>query len=178
MNKWVLGIAIAAAFVAGSIATGTMAFADDDDELIESDVVGLPVSMTAPAMLRGVPGGGLPWVVDEGEIELDSDGELEVEVEGLLITAPGLAPDGTTGPFTEVVASLTCDGIVGAVPGGTTSPAPLSSTGDAEIEDTISIPASCDEPIVLIRGNTPAGPGPWIAASEFFLDDDDDDDDE
>ena len=133
-----------------------------DEELLESTVVGLPASFIGVAV-RGVTGGGVAWVVAEGEIELDrEDGELEVEVEGLLITGTGTAADGTTGSVTDVAASLTCEG-AGVV--ATTGLFPLSAAGDAEIEDEITIPSSCVGPIILIRANSATGP--WIAVSGF-----------
>jgi len=88
---------------------------------------------------------------------------LKVEVEGLLITGTGSSLDGTTGPVRSIWASLTCEGagVVSTSPVGAT----LNDDGDAELETTISIPASCLGPIVLVRANT--GMGPWIAASGF-----------
>ena len=156
---------ITAIITAAVLVTGLFAFnppeqveADGDD--LAGKLLGLPA---AGMPLRGVGGGGAPWVVADSEVELDSNGELEVEVEGLLITGTGSSPpDGTTGPVTSIWASLTCEG------GGvftSTSGAPLNANGDAELETTIPIPPSCLGPIVLIRANT--GMGPWIAASGF-----------
>ena len=113
-------------------------------------------------LVRGVGGGGAPWVVAEGEAELDSDGDLEVKVEGLLITGTGGPADGTTGPITMVAASLTCEGTNVVA---TTGLVPLSAAGDAEIEENVALPSSCVGPIILIRANSPTGP--WIAASGF-----------
>ena len=131
------------------------------DSLIEKTIIGLPV---AGMEVRGVTGGGLAWEAT-GEAELKGDGELEVEVEGLLF-AEG-PPAGTTGPITAVDAVLTCAGVVGPV--AVTSAAPLNSDGDAEIEEEISLPASCVGPVVLIRiAGGPAGViGLWIAATGF-----------
>ena len=140
------------------------------------NVVGIPPSMTRPtpppapsdSLLRGVSAAGLPWTVAEGEVELDGSGELKVEVTGLVFSAGPFA--GTTGPVTAVRASLTCEGVSGPV--AITSPVPLSPEGDAEIEETITLPPTCVGPIVLVNlaaltgGPLPA-PGFWIAATGF-----------
>ena len=133
------------------------------DALIESKIAGIP---TATLTVRGVGGGLLPWV-SNGSAELDSSGKLEVKVSGLLFSAG--PPSGTVGPITHVRASLTCE-VSGVV--ATTAPVLLDSAGDAEIDETITLPTECIAPIVLIRigGTVNSGPGilgPWIAATGF-----------
>ncbi len=131
------------------------AFADDGDQL-RSGLAGIPV---AGEVLRGVTGGGLPWV-SSGEVKLNPVGFLRVDVRGLLISAPGSPANGTVGGVTSVSASLTCEG-AGVV--AMTATVPLSTAGNAEIREMITLPASCLAPIVLIRANSQTGP--WIAAS-------------
>jgi len=141
-----------------------------DEEIFESTLVGLPADMTGEAgTIRGVPAGGVPWVVAEGDVEIESDGDLKADIKGLLITGTGTDLDGTTGVVTGVRASLTCEGQDTVA---TTDVARLSSDGDAEIDEEISLPMSCLAPIVLIRvGSTQENPGPlmgpWIAATGF-----------
>jgi hypothetical protein len=141
---------------------------DSGDRIFESSLVGVPAGMTGTAgTIRGVPAGAVPWAIDRGEVRIESDGQLRAEVEGLLIVDTGTNLDGTTGPVTGVRASLTCHGTNVTA---TTSVVPLSSDGNAQIEQTISLPRSCVGPIVLIRvGSTMTNPGPsmgpWIAAS-------------
>jgi hypothetical protein len=84
-------------------------------------------------------------------------------VRGLVITGTNSSLDGTTGPVTAVVASMTCDGSMPITE--STAPVPLSAQGDARINQTVTLPAVCEAPIVLIRANTTTGP--WIAASGF-----------
>ena len=49
-------------------------------------MVGVPRPYTGPAnAIRGVAGGGLPWVIDSAKGELERDGEVEVKVDGLVI---------------------------------------------------------------------------------------------
>ena len=71
-----------------------------------------------------------------------------IELDGLVI--PGL---GTPGPVTTVSASLYCGGDANVSPAATTRPANLSSRGDAEISDHVTLPETCLAPIVLIHPN-------------------------
>jgi hypothetical protein len=135
----------------------------------ESSIAGLPAGLNgnASGTIRGVPSAGAPWVA-RGEAQLDRDGRLRVEVQGLLLDLPGSPLNLTTGPVTGVRASLSCqNGNVVA----TTGVVPLSEAGDAEIEETITLPSTCVGPIVLIRigriGTGAAVSGPWIAATGF-----------
>ncbi len=137
--------------------------------------------------IAGVTSGGAPWVVREGHARLRSNGKLNVEVEGLLITAGVLATGnpvpqnliGTTGPVTMVAASLVCNGVVV----GSTAVAPLSTSGNAEMEGKVTT-AACGSPTVLVRiapstSATAAELGAFIAVSGTGpgTGDDEDDDD-
>ena len=162
MYKAVLASAAALVLVAGLGLGADRAVAKNDPQL-RSSIAGLPAGLngSAAGTIRGVASAGAPWVAS-GDVEVDKHGRLRVDVEGLLLT------NGTTGPVRGVRASLTCqDGDVVA----TTGVVPLSTAGDAQIDETISVPASCVGPIVLIRiGRTTSANdvlGPWIAASGF-----------
>ena len=62
------------------------ALADDDTVLEFETMVGVSGAFLGGGTpIRDVAGGGLPWVLDEAKGELESDGKLEVEVEGLII---------------------------------------------------------------------------------------------
>ena len=132
----------------------------------ESSVIG---SMPGMA-IGGVVSGGAPWVVRQGEASVSSDGRVRVEVQGLLIATGGPASlVGTTGPVTMVGATLVCGGSGGTpVAVSAVSPSPLSSSGNAEIEQAVLLPAVCPAPVVLVRifnSSAPLGSqlGPFIA---------------
>src|SRR5215831_17328165 len=93
-----------------------------------SSVIGSVPNLT----IGGVPSGSAAWVVREGKASLTPSGELELEVEGLLITGTGTAADGTTGPVTQIAASLVCGG--GGMVVATTPAVNLSPQGNAELE--------------------------------------------
>ncbi|TMD42286.1 MAG: hypothetical protein E6I88_05330 [Chloroflexi bacterium] len=97
---------------------------------------------------HSVTAGGVPWVLNHGRVSITPEGEFNVELDGLVI--PGL---GTPGPVTTVSASLYCGGDANVSPAATTRPANLSSRGDAEISDHVTLPETCLAPIVLIHPN-------------------------
>jgi hypothetical protein len=121
----------------------------------------------------GVASGGVPWVVQTSEASI-SGGQIHVELQGLLIGQGGPANlVGTTGPVRMVGATLICGGTGGTpVPefGGLVTPSPLSTSGNAEIDQTVNLPSTCVGPVVLVRIFTSAAPlgsqlGPFIAVS-------------
>jgi|SRR5262249_11668516 len=109
-----------------------------------SGVIGSMPGLT----IGGVPSGGAAWVVRGGKASLTPGGELELEVKGLLIS--GGAANGTTGPVTQIAASLVCGGSGGMVV-ATTPAVNLSPEGDAELEAKITPPATCFGTIILVR---------------------------
>ncbi|MEO8273347.1 MAG: hypothetical protein ABI620_04710 [Chloroflexota bacterium] len=119
-------------------------------KVLDSTMAGLPV---ANAVLYGLTGGGLPWSIDEGRVQLFADGRLHVEVEGLVLTATGANPIGTG------KAILTCAG----APVAETGTVPFSPTGDATIDAVISLPALCQGPAVFFTNAT----GRWFAVTGF-----------
>lgn len=116
---------------------------------------------TAEPTIAGVAPGGLPWVLKSGHVNISSQGLLEASVEGLLF-GPGAPANliGTRGPITQVSASLVCAN----GPIVTTNPVDFSTEGNAHIHQSITLPAQCAGPIVLIRA---LSAGPWLAISGF-----------
>ena len=155
---------------------------EEDEELFESEGMrGLttpftnPPGSTAPFNnIRGVRGAGLPWVIDEGEVRIDADGRLRVEVEGLVIDpAVGGALGGTNpAPFFRVIVSCITgvDGTgnptftnVGSDVDGATLSFPTGAEGDGELDAMIMLPDTCFGIIVFVT----APNGSWFAATGF-----------
>jgi hypothetical protein len=86
------------------------------------------------------------WSLEEGSVRLGEDGSLELNVEGLVITATG-----TTSPVTGISAALFCGADSNTTPAATTGVVPLSTDGDASIETTVALPSTCLAPIVLVN---------------------------
>ena len=119
-------------------------------KVLDASMAGLPV---ANAELYGLTGGGLPWSIDEGRVQLFADGRLHVDVEGLVLTSTG------ANPITTGKAILTCAG----APVAETGVVPFSSTGDATIDTVIDLPALCQGPAVFFTNAT----GRWFAVTGF-----------
>ena len=116
-------------------------------------LVGSKPAPTDPPIHNVAPG-SVPWD-GGGRVILQRNGSLNVRIRGLVITGVGNA-----GPVTTVSASLYCEG--SDKPAATTQTVPLSQKGDARIRTTLTLPATCLGPIVLVHPNGTAGA--YIAA--------------
>jgi hypothetical protein len=132
----------------------------------ESSLVG-----SAPGVsIDGIASGGAPWIVASGHAGVAPNGMLNLNVAGLLITGTGTSNDGTTGPVTQVLASLICQTSSG-ISVTSSNAVPLDSNGNAHISQQINVPSTCFAPIILVRiAATTSGAvsnGPWIASTGF-----------
>ncbi|HEX5468885.1 MAG TPA: hypothetical protein VFW80_07540 [Gaiellaceae bacterium] len=109
--------------------------------------------------IRGVNGGGIPWVIDSAHGKLNADGRLRVEVDGLVLATTGVNPSPT---FEAIVSCMSVDtaGQPSTV-NVSTNPLPATPTGDAKIDATVSLPSPCIAPIVFVA----SGGGSWFAAT-------------
>ncbi len=139
-------------------------------------MIGVPRPYTGSAnAIRGIAGGGLPWVVSSARGELGADGHLEIKVEGLVfdpndadVIARGLAGQNTVTSFRAVVSCLSKD-MAGAPSTvnlmtdtfpATTGPASAGG-GNARIEAFVQLPSPCIAPIVFVTSPT----GSWFAST-------------
>ena len=168
-----IAVAVASVFFALQV-TSNEAQAGESDEILEFDVmVGVPRPFTGAAnAIRGVSGGGLPWVIDSGEGELRVNGDIRVEVEGLVldpndaaVIARGLAGANPAGAFRAIVSCLSVDMDGAPITVNLMTDAFPATTGvgggDAEIVDNVDLPDPCIAPIVFV---TNLG-GSWFAAT-------------
>jgi hypothetical protein len=135
-------------------------------------MVGVPRPYTGSAnSIRGISGGGLPWVIASANGFLHADGKLEIQVRGLVIDpndpaaiAAGRAGTNPSPAFIAIVSCLSKDASGAATTVNLQSQAfPASPTGDSMITGTVSLPQPCIAPIVFI-----ASPGgAWFAATGF-----------
>lgn len=167
-------------FATIGLLTALSAGARADDAVLEADTM---FAVDGPFLgnanpIRGVNGGGLPWVLDKAKVELDSDGELEVEVEGLIIPADAGFGFNPAPFFRAIVSCLSVDAGGNVVTANvmTTNEAEVMEgdprNGDAKIEADVELPAPCVAPIVFV---TSPG-GSWFSATGLLSDDDDDSD--
>jgi hypothetical protein len=113
----------------------------------------LAPSMPGDPSVHGVAPGGVPWVLKRGRVQLAASGKIKVELRGLVIPiAHGTFPANTALPVTTVSASLYCAPDAAAA-AATTASVPISPDGDARITDTLTLPATCLAPTVLVHPN-------------------------
>ena len=111
--------------------------------------------------IRGVNGGGLPWRLDSGNVDLRSDGRLKVEVEGLVLAAGVNEGTNPIPSFKAIVSCQTIQNGAAVVSNVETGLVSASTAGDAEIDTSIPLPSPCYGPIVFVTSPT----GAWFAAS-------------
>jgi hypothetical protein len=147
--------ALVAALSASVIVAGATVAASGGQKLIDSPMAGIPSG--APT-IDGVLGGGIAWVIDEGHAQLRADGRLHIDVQGLVLASGGAAG---TNPIPTGVGIVTCGNGATTI---TTDPVPFSTTGDAEVNTRVSLPATCLAPNVFYAGGTAGGPR-WFAVN-------------
>jgi hypothetical protein len=111
--------------------------------------------------IRGIGGGGIPWILEEARGELRRDGRLEIRVRGLVLatTLANPAP-----AFRGVVSCQIIDG-AGAPShvNVSTDDFPASSAGDSDIEANLALPGNCFAPIIFVTNSA----GRWFAVTGY-----------
>lgn len=139
------------------------------DKILEFDsMTGVVRPYTGTAHpIRGLNGGGLPWVIRSGKGEVKGDGRIEVKVRGLVLADDPAVPlerrlVNPVANFRAVVSCLSLDANGAAVTVNVaTGDFPATATGDAEIEAAVELPDPCVAPVVFV---TSPG-GAWFAAT-------------
>jgi len=159
-----LSMSLISAFFAGSASPA----AAKEPKILEFDtMVGTTAGLTgaqSQAPLRGINGGGLPWMLTSAHGELTTSGTLEIEVQGLVLAAGANTGSNPSAVFRGLVSCLRSDGSVQNIltdpfP-ATTGPA-SSGGGNAKIEAIVALPQPCIAPIIFV---TNAG-GSWFAVT-------------
>ena len=122
----------------------------------------LAPSVPGDPPFHGVGPGSVQWVLQRGEVRLKRNGEFRLRLRGLVIPSP--PGDNTPGPVNTVNASLYCGEDTGPppnTPAATTDQVPISRQGDADIDTTITVPAMCLTPVILVHPN--GSPGAYIS---------------
>ena len=130
-------------------------------------MVGVPQAFTGQtnkALIRDVPGGGIPWMLTSAKGELSTSGHLEITVTGLVLATGANAGINPVGNFRGLVSCLTTSATVVNVPTGdfpATTGAATAGGGNAKIEASLDLPNPCIAPIVFV---TSSG-GAWFAST-------------
>lgn len=125
---------------------------------------GIEGVITAPGVdnpVGQIHSGAGPWTTRSGSARIDlASGNGSFDVEGLVLN--GGNASGTPGAVTNVIGTLVCNPgsptgtVEAAIDTATTA---LSAAGNAELSFKINVPATCSNPLFLIR--VPSGR--WIA---------------
>lgn len=160
---------LSAFMLAASVSTAS---ADESKVLDFNTLIGLPRPYTgATNAIRGVPGGGLPWVIADGKGKLSPGGSVDVLVKGLVfdpndpaVIARGIGGTNTIPNFKVIVSCLSRDADGNATTVNvSTGLFPADSAGNAHIQDTVALPQPCIAPILFV---TSPG-GAWFASTGF-----------
>jgi len=145
-------------------ATAALGLENENSTVSWKSIAGV---ITAPGIdnpVGAIHAGAGPWTVHSGHARVNLlNGYTSFDVDGLVLN--GSSSSGTPGAITAVKGTLVCNS-------GATAPTILDTVavsldvhGDAHFDGQISdVPATCDNPVFLIRIVTPAGAaGRWIA---------------
>jgi len=130
-------------------------------------MVGVPAALTgtqSAVPLRGISGGGLPWMLTSAKGSLSGSGHLKIEVTGLVLAAGPNAGSNPIASFRGLVSCVKSDGTFDNIltdPFPATTGLASSGGGDADIEADVALPEPCIAPIVFVTN--PAGA--WFAAT-------------
>jgi hypothetical protein len=168
MNPRRLSLFAIGGVVALLLASQTLAAVPNGPKLLKWDVmVGVPSGLTgaqSQVPLRGINGGGIPWMLSSGEGTLSATGKLHIEVEGLVLASGANAGSNPANMFRGLVSCVRGDGTFANIPTdpfpATTGPA-TSGGGNAEIDAVVTLPSPCIAPIVFVTSAT----GSWFAAT-------------
>jgi hypothetical protein len=168
MKKMFLVTLSAMLFLSTFFGVSVSAVAAKGPKILQFDtMVGVPAGLTgaqSQVPLRGISGGGIPWVLSDASGQLRANGHLEIEVQGLVLAAGANAGSNPIGSFRAIVSCVRSDGtfdniLTDAFP-ATTGPASAGG-GNATIETDVVLPQPCIAPIVFV---TSPG-GSWFAAT-------------
>jgi hypothetical protein len=159
MKKWTVAVVLVLAV--GLIAQASAG--DENAKVLEfKTMAGVVPPYTGPVNpIRGVAGAGAPWRIDEANGELRANGDLEIEVAGLVLTSTGLNPSPA---FRAVVNCQSIESGTAVIVNRVTAPFPATPSGDAEFEGNVALPSPCFAPIVFVT--TGAGDPPrWFSVT-------------
>lgn len=164
-----LVLTITAFFFAGSVSNASA----DEAKLLEfNTMIGVPRPYTGAAnAIRGVPGGGLPWVIEFGKGKVSPEGNVDVLIKGLVfdpndqaVIDRGIGGTNTVPNFRVIVSCLSKDaGGNATTVNVSTGLFPADTAGNAHIKDTVVLPSPCIAPILFVTSPT----GAWFASTGF-----------
>jgi len=170
--SWLLAAVGGAALVSAAAVQGVAASAGPGPATVlkfstMTPVTGPYVGTANP--VRGVAGGGLPWILTAGTGSLKRDGHLLVRVRGLVLAKQAPVPSALQGtnPFPDFRALVSCQSIgadnTATITNISTGDFKADPAGDSTINAQVSLPRPCIAPIVFVTG--PTGTDAWFAVT-------------
>ena len=163
----IAGAALALAVIGGT--AGITLARDNDHTVYRADVMAgvTPPYTGATNPIRGINGGGAPWVIADSEIRVRTSGRVDVEVEGLVIGPGGPAAFVGINPAPLMKVRVSCLSTDEAGAASTVNVEsetfPVDAAGNGEARVHVDLPSPCYAPIVFVA-NGNAG-GAWFAVS-------------
>lgn len=161
-------VAVAAVLFGLLFAPALSTASSQDDSVVKFEVM---APVTGPYVgnanpIRGVPGGGLPWEIDNAQGKLGANGRLKIDVEGLVLARHDPVPANLQGTnpipnFKAIVSCQTITGNTATVTNVETGLVPASADGDARFNTFVALPTPCIAPIIFVTSPT----GAWFAAT-------------
>ena len=150
-------LTLSALFFSRSVST---ARADESKVLEFNTLVGVTSPYTgATNAIRGVPGGGSPWMVDFASGKLKPNGDVRVTVRGLVLVSTGANP---VASMKVIVSCLSKDAAGNPTTVNvSTATFPADAAGNLQIDAAVALPRPCIAPILFV---TSSG-GAWLAAT-------------
>jgi hypothetical protein len=161
-KTWILAVVLA--LTLGLIAQASSAGGRHNATVLKfKTMVGTVAPYTGAAnAIRGVAGAGTPWSIDKANGTLKANGDLDVRVKGLIITATGVNPVPT---FRAVVSCQSIADGAAVIVNRVTAPFPATMTGNAEFDGNVDLPSPCIAPIVFVTNGTGDPPGVWFSVT-------------
>jgi hypothetical protein len=118
--------------------------------------------------IRGIPGGGLPWIIRAASGSVQRDGHVFVEVRGLVLANSSVVPAALrkTNPFPDFRAVISCistgkaDRVV--TRNVVTRAFRATPSGNSTISTDVRLPRLCIAPVVLVTSPTGAS---WFSVT-------------
>jgi hypothetical protein len=112
--------------------------------------------------LRGIGGAGMPWMIEEGRGSLEADGDLIVNVRGLVIKETGMNPLPHFKAIVSCLAVEHADAMLNVVLANMeTALYPADEAGNATIVAKVMLPKVCVNPVVFVATSE----GYWLSTT-------------
>jgi hypothetical protein len=167
IRRKAIAVVAAGAGILAVSAPLTSAGSKGNPTVIEADVLApvTPPFTGATNAVRGVPGGGAPWVIDRGELRLRADGSVKADIRGLVIDPafpnPAVAGINPVPQWKITVSCLTTSGGANTPTNVSSAPFAADVAGNAKVDTMVDLPHPCVAPVVFVA----AAAGAWFAVT-------------